>query len=197
MSEFYDMINTNKRSEKRGRRPTEGRREGVKSVDYDYIKAILYAYPTLEQIGDAVGAAADNKALLSYRDPRTAEEVVADVLRELATKRAVEELFRIVNRLLGDCSAEERFLLEHKYFRRKSVLRTYEGFPVSWSRRSYFRKQDRLLKKAAAYFFRNGWTQERFLEETNGLFLRVLERLEEERTRLAELRKRRKSYSSP
>ncbi len=144
-----------------------------KKLNYDYIKAILYAYPTMDEIGEAVGASADNKALLSYKDPRGAEDVAVDILKEIAARRALKELSCLVEGLLKDCSAEELFLLEYKYFRRKQFMK--EAVPVSCTRRTYFRKQDRLLKKAADYIYRGGWTQERFLEETNGLFSRVVE----------------------
>ena len=150
-----------------------GCRKGVKTLNYDYVKAILYAYPTMDEIGEAVGAAADNKALLSYRDPRSTEDVAVDILKEIAAKRALKELCGIVDELLKHCSAEELYLLEYKYFRRKKFLK--DAVPLLCARRTYFRKQDRLLRKAADYIERGGWTQERFLEETNGLFSRVVE----------------------
>lgn len=169
-------------------------------MNTDYVKAILYAYPALGEIGEAVGASADNKALLSYKNPRAAEEVAVEILKEIAARHALEELCALVDRMLEMCSAEERYLLEYKYFRRKRVLEgEFGNFTLGCSERSYFRKQNRLFKKAAEYFFRNGWTQEKFLRETNGLFARVLGALGRDREcAVRGQRKRgRLAYSSP
>ncbi len=141
----------------------------------DYVKAILYAYPALDEIGDAVGVSAENKALLSYRDPHSAEEVAGNILKDFAAKRALFQLCRLVDDMLENCTREELYLFEYKYFRRKKVLQgKFADFALCCSERSYFRKQNRLLKKAAEHFAKNGWSRERFLEETNGLFSRVM-----------------------
>ncbi len=145
------------------------------ALKYDYVKAILYAYPALGEIGEAVGAAADNKALLSYRDLRSTEKVAGEIVKEICVRRTIEELCSVVEEMLGDCSEEETFLLEYKYFRRKRVLREkFSSFALGCTERNYFRKQNRLFLKAAGYFTRKGWTQEKFLAETDGLFSRVM-----------------------
>lgn len=147
-------------------------------MKYDYIKAILYAYPSLGEIGEAVGASAEHKALLSYKNPRSTEELALEIMREISAKEALSELSSLVDTLLGRCTREELYLLEYKYFRRKEALGSFAGYSLSCSERSYFRKQNRLLKKAAEFFGKRGWTQERFLSETNGLFTRVMAALE-------------------
>lgn len=141
----------------------------------DYVKAILYAYPSLGAIGEAVGVSADNKALLSYRDPHSAQSIAEEILKEIAARRAIMELSSLVDDMLKLCTEEELFLFEYKYFRRKKVLAgRFAAFSLACSERSYFRKQNRLLRKTADYFAENGWSQEKFLRETNGLFSRVV-----------------------
>ncbi len=168
-------------------------------LKYDYIKAILYAYPSLGEIAEAVGASAEHKALLSYRSVRPTEEVAEDILREIASRRAILALNDVVESLLSVCTREERYLLEYKYFRRREVLRgQFADYSLHCSERHYFRKQNRLLKKAAGIFLAKGWTQERFLSETNGLFSRVMAALGEgeERTVCSSRRSGRPCYSS-
>ena len=165
----------------------------------DYVKAILYAYPSLEAIGEAVGVSADNKAFLSYRDPHSAESVAEEILKEIVARTALSELSALVDTMLQHCTEEELFLFEYKYFRRKKILaERFSAFSLTCSERSYFRKQNRLLRKAADYFARNGWSQEKFLEETNGLFARVVSAIGEGREGAAHdlRRKRGLRYSS-
>ena len=140
----------------------------------DYVKAVLYAYPALEEIGEAVGTSAENKALLSYKNPRSTEEVAGEIVREIAVREAISELHAIVDGLLNSLTEEENFLLEYKYFRRKSALKSFRGYALGCSERSYFRKQQLLLDKAADYFGKNGWSRERFVRETGGVFQKML-----------------------
>ena len=144
----------------------------------DYVKAVLYAYPALEEIGEAVGTSAENKALLSYKNPRSTEEVAGEIVREIAVRAALSELHSLVDQFLHSLSEEENFLLEYKYFRRKSALNGFRGYALDCSERSYFRKQGQLLEKAADYFGEKGWSRERFLRETGGVFSRMMNAIE-------------------
>lgn len=140
----------------------------------DYVKAVLYAYPALEKIGEAVGTSVENKALLSYKNPRSAEAIAGEIAREIAARDAISELHALVDQLLKSLSEEENYLLEYKYFRRKQALDAFRGYALDCSERSYFRKQQLLLEKAADFFGKKGWSRERFLSETNGIFSRVM-----------------------
>lgn len=144
-------------------------------MNYDYVKAVLYAYPALDEIGEAVLCSAKNKAMLSYKSPQSTEKVAEEILRELRTGEALQELRAAIDSLLAGCSEEELYLFEYKYFRRKSVLQArFSRFCLPYSERSYFRSQERLLRKAGAHFLKQGWTEARFLRETGGLFKKVL-----------------------
>ena len=136
----------------------------------DYVKAVLYTYPALDKIGEAVETAVENKALLSYKNPRSTEEVAGEIAREIAAREAIFELQSLVDQLLKSLTEEENYLLEYKYFRRKQALDAFGGFALDCSERSYFRKQQLLLDKAADYFGKNGWSRERFVRETGGVF---------------------------
>ena len=178
--------------------PEDCREKGESALNHDYVKAILYAYPSLGEIAAAVKVAAQNKALLSYKDPRPALDTAEEIAREIATKEAVASLCALVEKMMGELSEEENYLLEYKYFRRRRVLRErYADFYLCCSERNYFRKQNRLLGKAAEIFLRCGWTKERFLAETNGLFTRVMEAIDRgEEGKVRPMRKRGRPHSS-
>lgn len=144
-------------------------------MDYDYVKALLYSYPMLGKMEEAVDCAVSNKALLSYKNFRAAEEIAAGIAEEIRLREALTSLRALLEKILPLLSEEENYLLEYKYFRRKKVLREkFSRFGLRYTERHYFRRQEQLLCKMAILFLLHGWTKERFLEETGDLFTRVL-----------------------
>ena len=139
-----------------------GRKE--ENVAYEYAKVILYAYPRLEEMAEAVGIGAENKAYLSFRSKESALALAEKIAEELAVKSRLLRLKEAADAVVAACTEEERFLLEHKYFRRKELLGgRFAGMRLGCSERNYFRLQAALLKKAAAHFAAHGWTEEGFL----------------------------------
>ncbi len=145
----------------------------MKSV---YAKVFLYAYPWLGALSEAMGQSAENKALLSYRMLRTAEEDALSVVTEYAMQRAVEELYAELEEVVASLDAEERFLVRYKYFHGQGNTRRCL---LPYSERTYFRKQEALIRKIAEILERRGWTDARFIDEfgTFGPFLRILRAL--------------------
>lgn len=127
-------------------------------------KVILYAYPHLGALAEASQVAAENKARLSFRARMDTLREMELVANELAVRVHLLRLERAVEEFVCTCSREERFLLEYRYFRRKKELVSYGEFAVPWSERTYYRRQSALLKKAAAFFSANGWSEEEFLD---------------------------------
>lgn len=153
-------------------------------MDNDFVKVILYAYPKMGELEEAVSAAVFNKAALSYKDPRSTGETALDVVKEIRARMAVSSLRALVSSALRSLTEEEQYLLEYKYFRRKRELsERFGGMKLTCSARSYFRKQQALLNKLAAYFRFHGWTEENFLDRTGGLFRRALAAVQSGRER--------------
>lgn len=132
-------------------------------MNTDLTKAILYVYPMLGELAEASRVGARNKALLSYRSKSDAMSDLEAVAEEVLLSRRLEELQTVVDGFLSRLSKEELLLLEYRYFRRKKVLATFGG-EIDCSERNYFRRQERLLKKACSYFAVKGVTEEYFLE---------------------------------
>ncbi len=152
------------------------RTRGEGNLAYDYAKVILYAYPHLHALAEASAVAAENKALLSFRSRRGALEEAERIAEELAVRSRLLRLEKAVEELLAQCSREELFLLEYRYFRRRRRLDAFGGYVVPCSERTYFRRQSALLKKAACCFAACGWTEEAYFAAFAGysLFARIL-----------------------
>ena len=134
-----------------------------------YAKTILYIYPRLERIAADYGDHIRHRAILSYEN-RTAERAAEYLAEEILKKRAIEALKERVDAALKKLNDEERFLLEVRYFGRKKKLREFleAGTERPGSERSYYRKQERLLKKVISVFSGVGLTEEAFFREYRG-----------------------------
>jgi hypothetical protein len=128
-----------------------------------YAKVLLYVYPQLQKLAEAIEVGIEVKACLSFKaygDPVTvAEKIVEEIERRETLLYAQDAIERILRTL----SEEEKYLLEYKYFRRKSRLKGEP--PRLCSRRQYFRKQNLLLHKVVARLREEGCGEGWFFEE--------------------------------
>lgn len=144
----------------------------------EYAKVILYVYPYLSELSDAVGVAAVNKAMLSFRSRDDALRTAERIVDELAVKSKLVRLEKAVDAVLQAFDEEEMYLLEYKYFRRRRVLREkYADYCLQCSERTYFRKQSAVFKKFASRLALYGWTEQAYQDafENFSPFLRVFE----------------------
>lgn len=147
-------------------------------------KVFLYAFPQLEGFSEALSAAAENKAVLSFRKEKTLEAAAA-VAEDLALAERLRALKEDVLRVLSILGERERALVGYKYFREG---KSGDGFEfANCSKRSYFRMQCALLRRVTAAFVALGWSDERFFEEFSGYppFLCALRAVREGRDRVA------------
>lgn len=135
-------------------------------MGYEYIKVLLYAYPKLEELSRAVAEGARVKAMLSFRGTEDTCSLAERIAEEMARSEQLLFLKRKMDVLLAFFTDEELFLLEYKYFRRRKVLReNYGEGEIGCSLRSYFRRQNALLKKISRIFPFFVMTEENFLRE--------------------------------
>lgn len=148
---------------------------------YEYAKVVLYAYPHLAALSEAVSAGVENKAVLSFRGVRDTLQEAERIADEIAVREALDALAADMERVLAQCTDEESFYLEYKYFRRRCVLEgRFAGRTVSCSERHYFRRQCVLLRKIAFLLGTRGWTEKEYVRTFGGFapFARVLRALE-------------------
>lgn len=125
-------------------------------------KVLLYVYPRLGEISKAVSVSIENRAVLSFRSPENTlglcERIAEDIFLRMALDEAEEAIGRAVERL----TEEERGLYEYKYLRAKKNAGTIPD--EDYSLRTYYRKQNAVLKKVAALLEADGWSDKRFFD---------------------------------
>lgn len=149
---------------------------------FEYAKAVLYAYPHLAALAEAVGQSAENQAMLSFRSMESTLALAEKIADTLAVKSRLLRLKEAADRAVEACTEEEKFLLEYKYFRRRRELNgRFAGMEVSCSERHYFRRQAALLKKIVSELGKAGWTECAFMAAFHSFspFMRVLRALGE------------------
>lgn len=135
----------------------------------DYVKVMLYVFPHLREYRDAVRQGARNKAALSYKK-RDAFSAACEVAEEILFCETLERLESDLAAVLRALSAEERYLIDYKYFHAQG-----ESVPLAYGERSYYRRQNALLQKVRMLLRARGWTGETFLSACghDRLFARV------------------------
>ncbi len=130
-----------------------------------FVKVFLYAYPRMRALAEAVSAAVENKAVLSFRSMDSALTAAEKIVDEMLLQRNIDGAADCVERVLKTLSDEELFFLEYKYFRRKRLLKEqFTQFSPFCSERNYYRKQAALLRKITFLLAAQGWTEQRFFE---------------------------------
>ncbi|MDD6994597.1 MAG: hypothetical protein SPH68_03535 [Candidatus Borkfalkiaceae bacterium] len=152
-----------------------GTEKGKEKGKRDYIKTALYVYPALKAAAKEVSEHVQRKACLSYGDRRSCEALAEYLLQQLDTKERLETLFYTIGNALDKLSAREKFLLQVRYFGGKhKVISAYsdeELQKLCGSRRSYYRRQEKLVKKIGERFMAGGLNEENFYREYGSIEL--------------------------
>ena len=85
----------------------------------NYIKTVLYAYPLLKSAEEAYRTCIQNKALLSYRSYKSAEEVAEAIVKEILEKEDLSWLKARIELALQGLTEEERALIAARFFGKK------------------------------------------------------------------------------
>ena len=144
----------------------------------DYVKAVLYAYPLLKNMGREYDEYIRNKALLSYRSAAPTWHLAETIAEQIVEKQRLEWLKERVERVFARLDERERTLLAVRYFRGGgradglTIKKTSDGTDekvraeiAAWSERKYFRQQSRLADKVGAMLCGMGITKETFERE--------------------------------
>ena len=134
----------------------------------NYVKAVLYVYPRLERLEKDCEEHIRNRAFMSYDYRTTTERLSEELAEEIIRKGLIRELKRKTDAAIGALKKEEKFLLELRYFRRKSRLKQFCGetdFKEIGSERNYYRRQAKLLKKVSGALQAQGLTKETFFSD--------------------------------
>lgn len=160
------MARNDDTEEGKWKRPKEREVRGLKN----YVKAVLYGYPLLENVSEDYEVHIQNKAVLSYRSDKSAWELAESLAGEICEKRDLEWLKGCVETALSALSDVEKTLIEARYFGkgRKKIKEAFCGNGqaktgvAAWGERKYFRFQKRVSEKMSAILHRLGLTEELF-----------------------------------
>ena len=155
----------------------------------NYAKAVLYAYPLLKTVEKDYEEHIYNKAMLSYRSEKRAEELAEYIVGEILEQRKLIWLKNLLKKALRDLSETEIAFLGVRYFgkgkkskRTSSVAK--EG-QESLSESKYFREQRRLGNKMGERLVALGLSKEVFEREFENmkLFQDIFKRMDKRNKR--------------
>lgn len=110
----------------------------------------------------SAGEIASARAIASGGEIST-ERCIERILALIGFKNALLYVSEEMEKIFSALGREERYLLEYKYFRRKSRLEgEFADIKMACSERTYFRRQARLAAKLNALFMREGLTEQWF-----------------------------------
>ncbi len=132
-----------------------------------YAKVVLYAYPILQKIGEEYKIHISNRALLSYRSQKSAEELVEYLAKEIICKQRLEWLKTFLESVLDKLDETERTLVQLRYFspsksRKKKEQEEKTGVMekiAAWSNSTYFRRQKRVEERIERLLEGGGLTE--------------------------------------
>lgn len=134
-----------------------------------YEKTLLYLYPHMKKMSEALKNVIETQARLSYRTRENAEALVDRLLNYGWQARFLTDTANEIELLLELFSGEERFILEYRYFRRKKALKRYEGERLEMSLRTFYRRQHGVLKKFSSLLLQKGMDEKWFFENFSGM----------------------------
>ena len=104
-------------------------------------------------------------AILSFRNDKTAEELVEKIARAIIEKERLEQLKERIETVLEKLSEQERALIAVRYFGESRKNKNALSTGKAWSESTYFRHQSRLFRKVSAMLKGAGLTAERFEQD--------------------------------
>ena len=125
---------------------------------YTYQKALLYSVKNLNM------AIRDSQKLVEYLtlsskySNLTCDKITLQILRVIERRQKLIKLKNTLKKIVTDFTSDEKKLFAKKYLGRKLTLNDY-------SKRQYFRNQNKLLKTFAVRLNRYGLDEKMFKEE--------------------------------
>lgn len=131
-----------------------------------YVKAILYLYPKLTGLIKDGQEHIENKAVASFMNKQSPEKLYEAMAEEVIKRNKLMELKALLDEIYEELTKTEKYLVEMRYLRRKRYLKKAEAEIEKsiGSKRTYFRRQERLIKKVQSRLALKGLNEEVFQE---------------------------------
>ena len=124
------------------------------NVDEKYVKVLLYAYPSLQTLIKQYKEHIYERAVHSYGGKQDAESAAEYIAGQIIQMQTLEWVKEKLEKTFSKLMETERLMVAIRYFglKRKSAKDTLMKAGKQFSsERSYFRSQQKLLKKIAAF----------------------------------------------
>lgn len=135
--------------------------------DEQYVKVLLYAYPTLQTLIEQFREHIYERAVRSYGGRKDAESAATYIAEQIISMQTLEWVQQTLEKVFSRLSQAERLMVQIRYFglKRKSAKGQLakEGKQFLCER-SYFRAQEKLLKKIAA-LLQAAWLDKEYFDK--------------------------------
>ena len=109
-----------------------------------YIKAMLYAYPHVNEVCDQLDEIVLSKALSSMSNTAPCEEQCLKILALTEQKLTVMQVKEYIDKVMEKLTDYQKKSLEYKYFKRRPK-EYYKGF--DYTSRNFYRQQPKIILK--------------------------------------------------
>ena len=130
----------------------------------EFTKAVLYAYPTIDEMKKAYAEHIRNKAILSHRHFGPAGDLIGYVVGQIGKRDKLVWLESVLNEVMAKLNDTERALLRMRYFRKRKAQDGAAGTIAKWSESTYFRMQKKLERRVESMLIAKGLTEQVFDE---------------------------------
>lgn len=129
-----------------------------------YEKVLLYSYPHLQNIIADMDKLVCQKAYSSFANSFSCLDLSEKIIKIIDRKNRLIDLKLKLDDIFKNYTLEEKWLLEHKYFKRKKYIKKLIAkVKINYSIRTYFRKQNRLIEKFSKSLIVSGMSERWFL----------------------------------
>lgn len=133
-------------------------------MNENYAKTMLYAYPYIDKMIQRLKDRILNKAMASMFDFSPSEEQCASVVVLIQKKDDLVQLKHVIERMIMKFSFSDFDYFDYKYFKIRPRKDYQDKIKLD---RTYYRKQDKLIKKFCKIFSAIGgddkWFEDKYL----------------------------------
>lgn len=135
---------------------------------YEYEKTLLYIYPRIGILKALYFELADNKIMFSIDENRDPVKLAGEIIDCIYLRDTFDKVKGYIEKVMESLSEEELCMLEYKFFRRRRMVKHYQGKQFECSYASFLRKIRETTGKFALGIRNIGYSEEDFKRDFSG-----------------------------